>query len=186
MTRRPGSAAEMAQAIIALPEDFIAAYCAELRTAWSARRSVVVIGNGGSAATADHHAADLVEVTSGRGGRPIRALAPAGQLSLFTAQANDYGYAASLERSVDGLLEAGDILVAVSCSGRSPNVIRAARLARDRGCLVVAWTGMGGGDLGPLADLHVEVASEDFSTIEVTHLALAHLVRGRLELGPPP
>lgn len=101
---------------------------------------VLVCGNGGSAAIADHFAAELVGTFSDRARRPLSAMALT-NVAIITAIGNDFGYEHTFARQVEALGNAGDLLVAMSTSGRSPNVLRAVAVALERGLYVLALTG---------------------------------------------
>src|SRR5690606_14648690 len=118
---------------------------------------ILACGNGGSAADAQHFVAELV----GRFERdrlPLAGVALNTDTSILTAVGNDYGFDALFERQVNALGQPGDILVAISTSGNSPNVIRAIEAAHDREMMVVALTGKGGGKIGQIltdTDIHL-------------------------------
>jgi D-sedoheptulose 7-phosphate isomerase len=141
---------------------------------------ILVAGNGGSAAEAQHFAAELV----GRflHDRPaLPAIALTCDTSTLTAIGNDYGFERVFERQVEALGQPGDLLLLLSTSGNSANVIAAAVRAREKGCLVVAFTGAGGGRLANLADVLLAVPSESVSRIQEVHLICLHLLAGYLE-----
>ncbi len=132
-------------------------------------------GNGGSAADAQHIAAEYV-VRYAKDRRPLAAVALTTDSSILTAIANDIGYEQVFARQVDALCHAGDLLVLHSTSGRSPNLLAAARAARARGVATVAFVGSGGGDLAALVDQAVVVPSDVTGHIQVLHLTLEHLI----------
>lgn len=133
---------------------------------------VYVVGNGGSMATAAHFAEDLLKCIQ------IRATALC-DVSLLTAYANDCGYASSFDQTVSVLFEDGDLLVAISASGNSENVLRAVRACSSS----VALTGFDGGDLKNLADKTVIVASDNIRIVEDAHLAICHMIVALLAEG---
>jgi D-sedoheptulose 7-phosphate isomerase len=131
-------------------------------------------GNGGSAADAQHLAAEL----SGRfykNRAPLYAEALHVNTSYLTAVANDYGYEESFARMVRAAGRSGDVLVAMSTSGNSPNILKAAEAARSLGMQVVAFTGRSGGKLAAKADLLLAVPSEDTPRIQECHILLGHI-----------
>jgi len=139
-------------------------------------------GNGGSAAEAQHLAAEL----SGRflvDRAPLPSEALHVNSSYLTAVANDYGYDATYSRLLDGVAQAGDVLVCMSTSGNSPNVVEAARTARRRGVHTIAMTGPGGGLLAPLADVLLAVPAPvtAVSNIQEAHLVIGHALCGIVE-----
>ncbi|MBP8306883.1 MAG: phosphoheptose isomerase [Burkholderiaceae bacterium] len=144
--------------------------------ALAADRKIMACGNGGSAADAQHLAAELV----GRFERErpeLAAIALTTDSSILTAVANDYGYDEVFARQVRALGQTGDVLIAISTSGDSPNVLAAARAAQLRSMPVIALTGKGGGKLGALmgpSDVHLCVPHERTMRIQEVHLLIVH------------
>lgn len=135
---------------------------------------VLICGNGGSAADAQHMAAEMVgRMLVER--RPLPAIALTTDSSNLTAIANDYRYEVVFEKQVEALARVGDVLVAISTSGNSANVVRAAEKAKAIGCKVIAVTGGSGGKLKALADfaLNVELGKNS-SRIQETHIFIVH------------
>jgi D-sedoheptulose 7-phosphate isomerase len=136
---------------------------------------ILFCGNGGSAADAQHLAAELV----GRyklSRQALAGLALTVDTSVLTAVANDFGYDAVFSRQVEGLGRPGDVLFALSTSGNSPNVLAAVASARERGIKSVGMTGMAGGQLKELADVAVCVPATAANHIQEMHIAVGHLV----------
>lgn len=143
-------------------------------------RKVMVCGNGGSAADAQHLAAELVcRFAFNRGALPALALTT--DTSTLTAIGNDLGYDRIFSRQVEALAQSGDLLVAISTSGRSANVIEAARQARAKGCTVVAMTGEESGPLGDLADLVIVAPSSKVARIQEVHAITVHILAETVE-----
>jgi D-sedoheptulose 7-phosphate isomerase len=147
-----------------------------LFTALANNAKILACGNGGSAADAQHFVAELV----GRFERerlPLAAIALNTDTAILTAVGNDYGYDEVFERQVSALGQPGDVLVAITTSGNSPNVTRAIEAARDREMHIVALTGKGGGVaaelLGP-HDIHLCVPSDRTMRIQEVHIMLLH------------
>src|SRR5882672_4408756 len=139
-----------------------------------AGNKVLICGNGGSAADAQHIAAELV----GRYEQERRAwpaIALTTDTSALTALSNDYGYEEVFSRQVQALATENDLLVAISTSGQSPNVIRAALKARELGCRVIALTGADGGQLASHCDLTLTVPSARTSRVQELHITIGHL-----------
>lgn len=155
-----------------------------LLSARAAGRTVFIIGNGGSAATAAHMATDLCKVTAVAGQPGVRAVSLPDHVALLTAWSNDAAYDESFAGPLRAYLEPGDVLVAISASGRSPNVLKAVRLANDRGATTIGLTGFGGGELAGLAQIALVVDAHDYGLVEDAHLAVNHAltaaVRARL------
>ena len=137
-------------------------------------------GNGGSAADAQHLATEYV-VRYGKARRPLAAVALTTDTSLLTAAGNDLGFEQIFARQVDALCRPGDLLVLHSTSGRSPNLLAAARAARARQVPTVAFLGSAGGPLAQEVDQALLVPAQDTGQIQVLHLALEHLIVGLVE-----
>ena len=138
-------------------------------------RKILLCGNGGSAADAQHLAAELVsrfrlERT------PIRALALTTDTSILTAIGNDYGYERTFARQVEAWGESGDVLIAISTSGNSRNVLCAAQAAADRDMVTIALTGCGGGGLAKVCQLTLVVPSDDTPRIQEMHITIGHIL----------
>jgi D-sedoheptulose 7-phosphate isomerase len=163
-------------ALLAVAREITAAIIAALRSG----NKLLVIGNGGSAADAQHIAAEIV----GRykQDRPAcAAIALTTDTSALTAIANDYGFEQVFARQLAGLGNRGDVLLALSTSGRSPNILAALRTARERGLVTIGFTGSKGEALGALCD-HVLVApSDDTPVIQQIHLVVAHGICDEIE-----
>ena len=142
---------------------------------------VLVFGNGGSAAEAQHFAAELVNGLARRNGPPLPAIALSTDTSCLTAVGNDRGFDRTFSRQIEALGRAGDVAIALTTSGRSPNVLRALRSARAKGLITIGLTGRGGGAVAPLADYLLDVASGSTARIQEAHLFILHFLAGRLE-----
>jgi D-sedoheptulose 7-phosphate isomerase len=141
------------------------------------RRKLLICGNGGSAADAQHLATEFVSTLTLDHPRPsIPAIALTTDTSLLTAIANDFGVEDMFARQVASLGESGDVLIAISTSGNSPNVVRAAEEASARGLRVVALTGESGGRLAPSADVAIRVPSIVTAHVQECHLAIEQLL----------
>ena len=137
-------------------------------------RKLLVCGNGGSAADTQHVVAELVvRLTVDR--PALRAIALTTDSSIFTAIGNDYGFEHIFSRQVEALGQPGDILLAISTSGNSPNCIRALERARALGLTTIGFTGNGGGKMAPLADINVIVPGTVTMNIQESQLALEHI-----------
>jgi mannose-1-phosphate guanylyltransferase len=147
-----------------------------LVTAHRRERAVFAVGNGGSAATASHLASDLARSTQQNGGPPLRAFSLSDNVPQLTAWANDACYEESFAAQLQAYARPGDVLVAVSASGNSPNILAAAKQARNMGLAVIALTGFGGGRLRSLADAALVIDSYDYGQVEGAHMVLVHLL----------
>lgn len=149
-------------------------------TALRSRNKLLIIGNGGSAADAQHIAAEIIgRYKQDRPG--YAALALTTDTSALTSVANDYGFEQVFARQIEGLGQRGDVLMALSTSGRSPNILAALRTARERGLVTIGFTGSTGEALGALCD-HLFVApSDDTPVVQQIHLAAAHGICDEIE-----
>ncbi|MBW8850593.1 MAG: D-sedoheptulose 7-phosphate isomerase [Xanthomonadales bacterium] len=141
---------------------------------------LLLAGNGGSAADAQHIAAEFVSrFAFDRPGLPAIALTT--DTSILTAIGNDYGYEKVFERQLQALGAAGDVFIAYSTSGRSPNVLAGLREARARGVYCIGLTGAGEGAMAPLCDVLLRVPSTDTAEIQQGHAVLGHILCGLVE-----
>src|ERR1700756_1044323 len=138
-------------------------------------RKVVFFGNGGSAADAQHISAELVGKFK-KIRPPLRASALTTNTSVLTAIGNDFGFDEIFSRQVRSILEADDVAVGISTSGRSANVIKGVQEARRVGAKTIALTGSGGGQLAALCDQRVIVPSSDTQRIQECHIMIGHIV----------
>jgi D-sedoheptulose 7-phosphate isomerase len=136
---------------------------------------VIVFGNGGSAADAQHMAAEFV-VRFEKERRALPCVALTTNTSAITACANDYDFDSVFKRQLEALAGPGDVAVAISTSGNSPNVIEAARAAREKGIPVIALTGRDGGKLAPLADVPIIVRNANTARVQEVHVLIIHAI----------
>ena len=148
--------------------------------AYRSGKKVLLTGNGGSAADAQHLAAELVgrfELQR----KPLPAIALTTDSSILTAVSNDFGFEESFARQVQALAAEGDILIAISTSGKSANVLRAVDAARRAGCYTAGLTGKSGGGLAACVDLLLAVPSEKTQRIQEAHGLIGHMYCGLVE-----
>jgi D-sedoheptulose 7-phosphate isomerase len=158
----------------------VAAIADRVAAALAAGHKVMFAGNGGSAADAQHLAGELV--SRFYYDRPaVAALALTTDTSVLTAIGNDYGYDRVFERQVHGLGRPGDVLIAISTSGRSPNILKALAAARATGVVAVGFTGANGGDMVPLCDLCLRVPGDSTPLIQQLHIVAGHIVCALVE-----
>jgi D-sedoheptulose 7-phosphate isomerase len=155
----------------------LAACAASLR----AGGKVLFIGNGGSAADAQHLATELT-VRYKRDRAPIAAIALTTDTSTLTAAGNDFGFDQIFARQVAALGRPGDVLIALSTSGNSPNVLAALRQAKAMGMITIGFSGRTGGDMSMLLDHALLVPSETTARIQEMHILLGHMLCGALEI----
>ena len=143
--------------------------------AYDERRTVFICGNGGSATTATHMTADLGKNSCSPGKPRLRVIGLADNMSWFSALGNDLGYENVFVEQLENFLEPGDLLIAISASGNSPNVVKAAEFARTHGGKVIGLVGFKGGKLKEIADIAVHNQIEDYGPVEDCHLMLDHI-----------
>jgi D-sedoheptulose 7-phosphate isomerase len=141
-----------------------------------AGRRIFVCGNGGSASTASHFACDMVKGASFQRESRFRILALTDSLPTLTAYSNDVSYDVVFAEQLRNFAEPGDLFMAISGSGNSPNVLRAIEHANAVGCRTIALTGRDGGKLGPLAQLNIQVPVQHMGRIEDAHMVICHMI----------
>ena len=146
------------------------------REARDAGRRIFVCGNGGSASTASHFACDMVKGASFQRESRFRILALTDSLPTLTAYSNDVSYDVVFAEQLRNFAEPGDLFMAISGSGNSPNVLRAMEHANTVGCRTIALTGRDGGKLGPLAQLNIQVPVQHMGRIEDAHMVICHMI----------
>ena len=146
-----------------------------LSDAFNRGHKLLVMGNGGSAADAQHFVAEMVSrFKMERKGLPAVALST--DTSILTAIGNDYGFDRVFSRQVEALAVPGDIVVGISTSGNSPNVLMALQAAKTRGCRTIGLLGRGGGSIKPACDLALVVPSQDTPRVQEGHILIIHIV----------
>lgn len=166
----------VAKAIAELPEDKVQDMVDTLKAAHAEGRQVFLLGNGGSAATASHVAEDLQKGVKEHTGKRFKVTALTDATPLICAWANDSGYECIFAEQLDTFLEPGDIVIAISGSGNSPNVINAVEKANAMGAVTIGWSGFEGGKLAQLAQKSIVVPSDSMQRIEDVHLVLGHIL----------
>ncbi len=158
--------------------DIVAEIIDMLETAQSNKANVYVIGNGGSSATASHMANDLNVGLKRRGIRKFNVISLADNSSVITAISNDIGYENIFYMQLVDVLRPEDLVIAISCSGNSPNIIKAVNYAKQVGSNIVGCTGFCGGKLKILSDVcfHVDTAQGEYGLVEDMHMILDHIV----------
>ena len=139
-------------------------------------RHIFVCGNGGSASTASHFVCDINKGASYTRDRRFKMMALTDNLATLTAYSNDVSYECAFAEQLKNFAEPEDVVLAISGSGNSPNVLRAVEYANSIGCKTVALTGRDGGKLGPLAQLNVQVPVPHMGRIEDAHMIVCHMI----------
>jgi D-sedoheptulose 7-phosphate isomerase len=163
-------------AIDALPRDRLALLGEMLYRAYSNEKQVFTLGNGGSASTASHMAADIGKNTIGANMGRFRVLSLNDNMATVTAIANDLGYENVFGEQLKNLVRAGDLVIAISGSGNSPNILNGMRCARAACAEVAAILGFDGGKALDLADVAVVIPSSDYGVVEDAHLIINHII----------
>lgn len=142
-------------------------------------KHIFVCGNGGSASTASHFACDIVKGASYKRPARFRIMALTDSLPTLTAYSNDVSYDCVFAEQLKNFAEQGDLVMAISGSGNSPNVLHAVEYANSIGCRTLALTGRDGGKLGPLAQLNLQVPVPHMGRIEDAHMIICHMIAYR-------
>ena len=158
-----------------LDADLIDRISEQIWQAYEQERTVYLFGNGGSAALASHLACDLAKGTAANGRRRMRAVSLNDNLALLTALANDLEYDEIFAEQLHHI-EPGDVALAISSSGNSPNVVRGLKVAQQAGATTVAITGFKGGRVKSLCDICLVVPSDNVQYIEDSHLSVMHAI----------
>ncbi len=141
-------------------------------------RTIFFAGNGGSAATASHFAQDIGEIVRKVGGKPFRTFSLNDHAAALTAISNDYDYSQVFTLQMANHINKGDVLVVISASGNSPNVVKAVEMAKQHEATTVALVGFDGGQLAKISDIVVMVKSEkgQYGPVEDVHMVLDHMI----------
>ena len=151
-----------------------------LQEARESGRTVFIMGNGGSASTAAHFVCDLAKNTRGTNRPLFRVIGLADNMPIFSAYANDEGYDQVFVQQLASLVRSEDVVIGISASGNSANVLRAIELANEHGATTIGFTGFDGGQLGSLVDIQLHVPSDVIEQVEDIHLVLEHMICSRL------
>lgn len=138
-------------------------------------KKLILFGNGGSAADAQHIACELVG-QFGKERKALPAIALSTNTSNLTAIGNDYGFEAIFSRQMEALASRGDVALGISTSGKSPNVLEAFKVAKERGLKTIAFSGKGGGSLKNLADICITIPSDNIARIQEVHITIGHIM----------
>ena len=150
----------------------------QIELAAKAKSRIYILGNGGSSATASHMVNDLGAGLRRRGIINLDVISLADNTPVITAIANDIGYENIFYMQMKGLLKPDDLVIAISCSGNSPNVIKAIKYSKNQGCKLIAVTGFDGGLLKQMSDInfHVDVEEGQYGFVEDVHMILDHII----------
>jgi len=144
------------------------------------KNKIFIIGNGGSASTASHFTCDLAKTVRGHKGESRRlgfqTICLADNIPLITAWSNDVDYECIFEEQLKNLANKNDVLIAISASGNSPNIINCCKAAKELGMKIIGFTGFGGGKLSKIANMNLIVDSCEYGPVEDTHLIVSHIL----------
>ena len=147
-----------------------------LHTARIDGNKVFVMGNGGSASTANHMVCDMAKNTRKPGWPSIKIIGLADNMAIVSALANDEGYENVFSQQLANLVDQDDVVIAISASGNSKNVLNAVQVAKEYGAKTIGFTGFNGGQLGSMVDIQLHVPSNCIEHVEDIHLMLEHLI----------
>jgi phosphoheptose isomerase len=175
-TYRDDYAAALEAALRAVDGTTIERACIEIERAAAQGRRIHVVGNGGSAAIADHLCCDWTKGTNSAGHNVIRTQSLSSNVALYSAIANDYGFDNVFSTQVGFFGDAGDVLIAISSSGNSENILKAVAAAKAAGIFVVGMSGFSGGRLAEASDASIHVPASNYGIVEDAHQAIMHII----------
>jgi D-sedoheptulose 7-phosphate isomerase len=168
--------ATLQQTIDQLPRQSIADVIGVLQRARMQGNQVFIMGNGGSASTATHFVCDLAKNTRRDGLPHFRAIGLTDNMAIFSAYANDEGYENVFSNQLANLIKPNDVVIGISASGNSMNVLNAMEEAQKHGVTTIAFTGFDGGRLGQMVNINIHVKSNIIEHVEDIHLMLEHMI----------
>ena len=169
-------AASLKAAIDGISPNSVQHICDKIYDVTRTGNQIFVIGNGGSAAIAEHLCCDWTKGTNCTGYPVITSRSLTSNVSLYSAIANDYGFEHVFDTQLEFFAKPGDLLIAISSSGNSPNVLNAVNRAKELGIFVVGMSGFSGGTLARIADASVHVATQNYGIVEDAHQAVMHII----------
>ncbi|MBN8732823.1 MAG: SIS domain-containing protein [Acidobacteria bacterium] len=167
---------ELIEAIDRIPLEKVGEAIEVFRQARAAGRTIFTCGNGGSASTASHFVCDIVKGASYQRGERFRMMSLNDSLATLTAYSNDVAYEVAFVEQLKNFAQRDDVVLAISGSGNSPNVVKAVEYANSVGCKTIALTGRDGGKLGAAAQLNVQVSVPHMGRIEDAHMIICHMI----------
>lgn len=176
-------AASLAAALTSVDTDALARAKTLIEATAARDGRIHVAGNGGSAAIADHLCCDWTKGTHSHGHKTISAYSMTSNVALYSAIANDYGFEKVFATQVTFNVRPGDVLVAISSSGNSPNILAAVEAAKGRGAPTIGLSGFSGGKLKEACDISLYVPIENYGIVEDAHQALMHVIAQTIALG---
>ena len=176
MERITNYVTELQRSINQLPKDRIVKVIDLLHSARLAGRQIFIMGNGGSASTATHFVCDLAKNTRKVGWPHYKVIGLSDNMAIFSAYANDEGYENVFAQQLANLVMPEDIVIGISASGHSKNVLNAITLAKSQNATTIGFTGFDGGRLSSMVDINIHVNSNVIEHVEDIHLVLEHMI----------
>ncbi|MBW2059713.1 MAG: SIS domain-containing protein [Deltaproteobacteria bacterium] len=167
---------QVTETISRIPVEKIERVVNMIYQAYARDRQIFILGNGGSASTASHFCCDLGKGAVVDGKRRLRVVSLNDNTALLTAYANDFGYESVFVEQLKNLIQRGDVVICITGSGNSPNVLRAIQFANERGAQTIGFLGFGGGKAMEIVTEHVTVDNSNYGQVEDVHMLLCHLV----------
>jgi phosphoheptose isomerase len=171
-----GYAAKLAEAILSVDQSALARAVEYVEQAAENGAHVYAIGNGGSAAIADHLCCDWTKGTHVKTKPTLVCTSLTSNVALYSAIANDYGFEQVFTTQVEFFAKQNDILIAISSSGNSPNIVQAVELAKTKGAKTIGLSGFSGGKLAQASDVSLFVKANNYGIVEDAHQALMHII----------
>jgi D-sedoheptulose 7-phosphate isomerase len=147
-----------------------------LEKAYLEDKQIIIFGNGGSATTATHFVCDFGKGTAVPGLRRFRVLSLNDNMALVTAYGNDMGYDDIFSEQLKNIVNPGDVVISITASGNSPNILKAVEVAKKAGAINLGWIGFGGGKLKEMVDSDITCSSKNYGVVECAHVILHHII----------
>ena len=164
-----------------LPVEKIENVINTLQEARLAGKQIFIMGNGGSASTASHFVCDIAKNTRKEGWPHFRAIGLTDNMAIFSAYANDEGYDNVFAQQLDSLIRPGDVVIGISASGNSPNVLKAMEVAAEHQAIRIGFTGFDGGKLAQMVDINIHIPSHNYGQVEDLHMMLVHIIVNEIQ-----
>ena len=152
-----------------------------LHEARLSKKQIFIMGNGGSASTASHFVCDLAKNIRKDGWPHFKVIGLSDNMAIFSAYANDEGYENVFSQQLENLIQNGDVVIGISASGNSPNVLSAMSVAKKYNAETIGFTGFDGGKLGNMVKYHIHIPNNNYGQIEDIHLVLEHITVNALQ-----
>lgn len=172
---------ELIQQINELSNDSLNELVKSIMETYRKNKTVYVFGNGGSAATASHFQCDIGKGTQVEGQKRLKVLSLTDNIAIMSAISNDISYEDVFAYQLENLVEEDDLIIGISASGNSENVVRAMQLAKSSKARTFAIVGFGGGKMKEIADQHIHIHSYNYGIVEDMHLIINHLASQRIK-----